>query len=176
MNSLRTKSNALHTHLIDNQLTRNSIWNNVDLDHLVMTFPKLSLTDIRTLTLGNSIRLMLYLHCFCFRSLSAKKSSKLCRGTCRFYWINRPKCRISNSTKYSGGCTEYHTNSISISTQKIMSILYVHSLQSESNNSLVLHMQRWSKSGRVLLTCRICNLVSFLWTFPTQNKQTVFIN
>ncbi|CAF1473799.1 unnamed protein product, partial [Rotaria sordida] len=51
MNSLRTKSNALQTRLIDHQLTRNSIWDVIDLDHLAVTFPKLSLSDIRTLTL-----------------------------------------------------------------------------------------------------------------------------
>ncbi|CAF4200472.1 unnamed protein product, partial [Rotaria sordida] len=51
MNSLRTKSNALQTRLIDHQLTRNSIWDAIDLDQLAVTFPKLSLSDIRTLTL-----------------------------------------------------------------------------------------------------------------------------
>ncbi|CAF3184663.1 unnamed protein product [Rotaria sp. Silwood2] len=54
MNSLRTKSNELQNYLIDHQLTRNSVWDVIELDHVAVTFPKLSLDEIRTLTLGNS--------------------------------------------------------------------------------------------------------------------------
>jgi hypothetical protein len=62
MNSLRTKSNALQTHLIDNQLTRNSIWKVTDIHHLPQAFPMLSLGDIRSLTLGISLLLISHLH------------------------------------------------------------------------------------------------------------------
>ncbi|CAF4941970.1 unnamed protein product [Rotaria sp. Silwood1] len=54
MNTLRTKSNELQKYLNDHQLTRNSVWDIIDLDHLAVTFPKLSLDEIRTFTVGNS--------------------------------------------------------------------------------------------------------------------------
>ncbi|CAF4014452.1 unnamed protein product, partial [Rotaria sp. Silwood1] len=50
MNTLRTKSNELQKYLNDHQLTRNSVWDIIDLDHLAVTFPKLSLDEIRTFT------------------------------------------------------------------------------------------------------------------------------
>ena len=54
MNSLRNKSNDLLIHLNDYHLTGNSIWNVTDIEQLPENFPKLSLSDIRTLTLGIS--------------------------------------------------------------------------------------------------------------------------
>ena len=53
MNTLRTESNTLQTHINDNKLTRNSIWTTTTTQHLNQTFPILSITDLRTLTLGN---------------------------------------------------------------------------------------------------------------------------
>ena len=53
MNILRTESNTLQTHINDNKLTRNSIWTTTTTQHLNQTFPILSITDLRTLTLGN---------------------------------------------------------------------------------------------------------------------------
>ena len=53
MDLLRSQSNASQEHRIDNQLTRNLIWTFIDANEMSPTFPKLSLDDIRTLTLGN---------------------------------------------------------------------------------------------------------------------------
>ena len=53
MNTLRTESNTLQTHINDKKLTRNSIWTTTTTQHLNQTFPILSTTDLRTLTLGN---------------------------------------------------------------------------------------------------------------------------
>ena len=54
MNSLRKESNDLQTYLNNNDLTQNSIWNVSNINLLIQTFPQLSLSDIRTLTLGIS--------------------------------------------------------------------------------------------------------------------------
>ena len=54
MNSLRKESNDLQTYLNNNDLTRNSIWNVININLLIQTFPQLSLSDLRTLTLGMS--------------------------------------------------------------------------------------------------------------------------
>ena len=61
MYSLRNKSNTLLIHLNDYYLTRNSIWNVTDIQHLPQKFPKLSLSDIRTLTLGISLKMATHL-------------------------------------------------------------------------------------------------------------------
>ena len=53
MNKLRTESNTLHLYINDENLARNSIWTTTTTQHLNQTFPILSLTDLRTLTLGN---------------------------------------------------------------------------------------------------------------------------
>ena len=58
MNSLRTKSNALQTCLMNNQLTRSTIWNVINVQHLTGSFPRLSLSELRTLTLGKSLELI----------------------------------------------------------------------------------------------------------------------
>ena len=58
MNSLRTKSNALQTYLMHNQLTRSTIWNVINVQHLTQPFPRLSLSELRTLTLGKSLELI----------------------------------------------------------------------------------------------------------------------
>jgi hypothetical protein len=55
MNLLRTSSNVLQTYIIDNNLSRNSIWNIIDVNNSSIIFPVLSLSDIRTLTLGMSL-------------------------------------------------------------------------------------------------------------------------
>ena len=75
MNSLRNKSNDLLIHLNDYHLTGNSIWSVTDIEQLPENFPKLSLSDIRTLTLGISWKTITYLYYFHFRSLPIKKSS-----------------------------------------------------------------------------------------------------
>ena len=53
MNTLRTESNTLHLYINDENLARNSIWTMTTTQHLNQTRPILSLTDLRTLTLGN---------------------------------------------------------------------------------------------------------------------------
>ena len=100
MNSLRNKSNTLLIHLNDYHLTRNSIWNVTDIQHLQQKFPKLSLSDIRTLTLGISLKMATHLYYLYFRSLSIEKSSKLCRRTYWFCRFDRSKCRVPDSILY----------------------------------------------------------------------------
>ncbi|CAF4616697.1 unnamed protein product [Rotaria socialis] len=52
MNYLRTQNNTLQIFLIDYNLTRNSIWNVIGIHNLVQRFPKLSMVDLRMITLG----------------------------------------------------------------------------------------------------------------------------
>ena len=128
MNSLRNKSHTLLIHLNDCHLTGNSIWNVTDIQHLPQKFPKLSLSDIRTLTLGISLKMATYFYYLYFRSLLTEKSSKLCRRTYWFYRFDRSKCRVPDSILYRYKYTRYYQNSIPVGTQEVLSILYMDSI------------------------------------------------
>ena len=52
MNNLLTQSNMLQERLVENDLLKHRVWQEIDTDNLSQPFPRLSLDDIRTLTLG----------------------------------------------------------------------------------------------------------------------------
>ena len=57
MNLLLTQSNVLQERLIQDNLQRHTAWQSIDIDDLPEPFPKMSLDDIRSLTLGISFLL-----------------------------------------------------------------------------------------------------------------------
>ena len=52
MKKLLTQSNMLQERLVEDDLLKHRVWQEIDTDNLSQPFPRLSLDDIRTLTFG----------------------------------------------------------------------------------------------------------------------------